>query len=469
MRPGAGWSSLVARRAHNPKVAGSNPAPATKPFISSFLGAMLRIFSVFLLLLSLSWSSSHLSAKVLDYIVALVDSKVILNSEFQEYKAIIKYKDLNLAESVTDDYILEDMITRRVQLDKAQESGIRISDNQLNQLLAEEARRQGREPENIVNDFADFPGGLESYRRYFRDNIIIQELQRIAIRSFITITELEARNFLTSEQGRESSQLIYSMAFLSMPTEKIKLSTETKELVIDDITQFFRQDLDFDQQLKEVQRKYPWIEGKKLDPKPMNALPTIFSHIAPMLSTQEVFEPIHDSGTTYLLKLLDVKGIKPIMQDQVRARHILLKPSIVRNQEQTILLLSKLRERIKNGESFENIARTYTEDPGSKNNGGDLGWQPYNFFANSFSEQVKQLKPLEVSLPFQSPFGWHIAQVIDRKKKDISEQVEIENIRNYLFQQRLNDELPRWINQIREASYVEIRDPKFSEIQPVVQ
>lgn len=427
----------------------------------------MRISSIFFFVLSLTWSSCQLSAQVLDHIIALVDSEVILDSEFQEYKQIIAYHKLNENQSLSESAILEDMIVRKIQLQRAKDSGIRLSDNQLNQLLAKEAQQQGRNPDNIIDDLAGFPGGLETYRRYFRDNRTIEELQRVAIRSLITITELEARNFLTSEQGRSSSQLIYELAFLSMPTDIITAENEASTL--DDIVHFFRQDLDFNQQLQDIQTKYPWVEGKRLAPKPISALPTVFSHTAPMLSAQEVFEPIYDGETTYLLKVLNVKGATPRVQDQVKSRHILLKPSIIRNQEQTVLLLSKLRERINNGESFENIARTYTEDTGSKSSGGDLGWQSYTFFTKQFSDQITNLQPLEVSAPFQTPFGWHIAQVLDRQQKDISETVEIDKVRNYLFQQKVSDELPRWINQLRQASYVEIRDPAFSEIESIAQ
>ena len=417
--------------------------------------------------------SQQTTAQVLDSIVALVNADIILQSDVTEYRAITEHQrnartnGKAAPSSISESDLLDDLIIRTIQLSKAEEIGIRISDNQLNQMLAEEVQSQGRNPEDIISEYASFPGGLNAYRRFFRNNAAIQELQRVAIRSSISVTELDARHFLTTEQGRSQSRLIYQLAFVSMPTATLE-EAGTAE-VLEEVTQFFRQDVAFDQQLDQMKMHYPWIDGKLLEPRAINNLPTIFADIAPLLSQQEIYNPIYDGDKVYLVKAVRITGAQPQLQDMVRARHILLDTSIVRNEQQVKLLLNALRQRIANGESFDTLARTYTEDQGSKNNGGDLDWQFYTFFTPSFADQLQNLALLELSRPFQTPFGWHVAQVIERRQEDVSEKREIDTIRNYLFQQKINDELPRWLNQLRESSYIEIRNaaPENTDLESV--
>ena len=146
------------------------------------------------------------------------------------------------------------------------------------------------------------------------------------------------------------------------------------------------------------------------------------------------------------------------MVRETHARHILLKPNVLRNPQETREEAEALRDEISAGGDFAKLAREHSEDPGSANQGGDLGWQGPEVFQPEFQQALDVLEPGEISPVFQTPFGWHIAQVIERRERDRTEEIKRAQARSAIFRRKASEEYESWVRQLRDEAYVEYRE-----------
>jgi peptidyl-prolyl cis-trans isomerase SurA len=152
-----------------------------------------------------------------------------------------------------------------------------------------------------------------------------------------------------------------------------------------------------------------------------------------------------------------MRGNDRVMVNQVLSRHILIRTNAVRSDEQVRQDLASLRSRIVNGEDFSELARAHSDDPGSASKGGELGWSAPSVFAPAFRDVIESITTNEVSEPFKTQFGWHILQVMDRRKHDNSDEARRNQARDFIRQRKLSEETELWLRQLRDESYVENR------------
>ena len=187
-------------------------------------------------------------------------------------------------------------------------------------------------------------------------------------------------------------------------------------------------------------------------------LPPPFDRLLTSMTVGQVTQPTRTAGGIIMLKLLDKRGGDVVYRDETRARHILLKPSEIRSPDATKKLATRLYERLRNGEDFVQLAKQFSEDPGSALNGGDLNWVDPNSLVPAFREEMARTAIGELSQPFESQFGWHVLQVIDRRSTDSSDQMREQQAANLLRNRKYDEELQTWLRQIRDEAYVEIKD-----------
>ena len=186
-------------------------------------------------------------------------------------------------------------------------------------------------------------------------------------------------------------------------------------------------------------------------------LPTPFDTMISALRVGETTEPVRTPGGFILIKLLEKRGGEPQVRDEVHVRHILIKPSEIRSEAETKRLAERVYERIMAGEDFAQLAKDFSEDPGSALNGGDLNWVDPNGLVPEFRAVMAQTESGEVSKPFKSAFGWHVLQVMGRRATDGSEQFRKQQALTVLRNRKYEDELQAWLRQIRDEAYVETK------------
>ncbi|MFI4982530.1 MAG: peptidylprolyl isomerase, partial [Nevskiales bacterium] len=200
------------------------------------------------------------------------------------------------------------------------------------------------------------------------------------------------------------------------------------------------------------------LQGGDLGWRKNGTLPTVFANIVPKLAVGDVSNVIEASNGYNIIKLVekrDAGGRQTV--DETKARHILLTPNAIRNEDATRAQAYELYERLKKGSDFAELAKKYSDDPGSKNAGGDLGWQPPGVFAPEFQQQIDALKPGDMTQPFHSQFGWHIARVEERRTRDITDEARRGRARQSIMQRKDAEEYEAWLRRLRQEAYVEYR------------
>ncbi len=183
----------------------------------------------------------------------------------------------------------------------------------------------------------------------------------------------------------------------------------------------------------------------------------MFADVVPGLDIGQVSEPIRSASGFHLVMLEDRKGGDPIMENQTKARHILITTNEVLDDEAARQKLTEIRDRIVAGETFETVAKAVSEDPGSAIEGGDLGWSGPGTFVPVFQEVCDSLDLGELSEPFKSPFGWHIVQVLDRRVHDTTEEVQRQQAIMAIRNSKLGEETELWARRLRDQAFVEYR------------
>jgi peptidyl-prolyl cis-trans isomerase SurA len=198
------------------------------------------------------------------------------------------------------------------------------------------------------------------------------------------------------------------------------------------------------------------LQGGDLGWRNAEDLPSLLAPVAPTLSEGQVAAPFRSPSGFHLLKLVGVRGKGEVIQ-QTKARHILLKPSAIRTEEQTEQLAAELRQRALKGADFGELARQYSEDIGSAMEGGELGWTSPGQLVGDFQKAMDTTAAGAISQPFRSRYGWHVLQVEDRRQQDVTDELRRNMARNYLHQRKFQEELEAWLQKIRDEAYVDIK------------
>ncbi len=403
------------------------------------------------------------AAELLDYIVVVVNDEVVLNSELEQSLQQIKNQFASRGQ-LPDDAVLRRQVLERLVINKAQvqralQGGLRISDAELNQAMQEIASRNGLN----LNQFAQAlrREGIDylQVRQQVRDDMLLSRLRQREVDGRIAVSDEDVDLLLEQQNGGEQLEYHLAHILIAVPSGTDPATREAASGKARKVVKAARSGEDFAQLAVTYSDSPRALEGGDLGWRRGNELPTLFADLVPRLAPGEVSEPINASGGLHIIKLLDKRGAGAnALVRETRARHILLKPNILRTPEQTRTEISKLRQKIAEGADFSKLAKLNSEDPGSANQGGDLGWQGPETFVPEFQRALDLLEPGELSPVFQTPFGWHIAIVTERRERDRTEELRRAQASNAIFKRKASEEYETWIRQLRDETYVEYRE-----------
>ncbi len=429
------------------------------PLLQRFTVTVNKIAVITALALFLLPNVSSAEVRVIDHVVAVVDDDIIMQSELDERIEQVQYNIKSKARPIPDvetlkTQVLNTMILENLQLQMGQRAGVRISDQQLNQALSRIAAQNGMTlPEfrkALAKDGLDYNATREQIRR----EMILQQVQAGNINNKIQITDKEVENFLNSKEGSSLTAVQYHLAHLFYPLNKgqdkaqaIALLTQAEKAIRGGET------LD---DWKKANANNGLIQGGDLGWRSSSDLPSVFADIAPTLNPGEISPPFVSDNGVHLVELIAKRGGSQMVQ-QTKVRHILLKTSAIRDNQQAETELEGIRQRIIDGADFAILAKEYSEDIGSASEGGELGWSNKGQFVPAFEKIMAATKIGDISQPFESQFGWHILQVEDRRMFDVSLEKQKNAARNYIHQRKFKDELDAWLVKIRNEAYVDIK------------
>jgi len=409
-------------------------------------------------------SAAQAEVQALDRVVAIVDNDVVMQSQLDQrlrevQQTIAKRGAALPPEHVLSQQVLERLIIENIQLQIGERSGIRITDEELNQAIGTIAQRNGMSIEQfraaLTQDGLSYADARDQVRR----EMVISRVRQRRVAERIQVTDQEVKNFLASDLGKLQLSEEFRLAniLIPVPESSSPETIQAAERQAQELYQQLQQGADFAQLAIARSASETALEGGEMGWRKAAQLPPPFDAMVGALSVGEVTEPMRTPGGFIILKLLEKRGGDTQVRDEVHVRHILIKPSEIRSEEETQRLAQRLYERIQAGEDFAELAKNFSEDPGSALNGGDLNWIDPNALVPEFRQVMANTASGELSKPFKSPYGWHVLQVIGRRATDSSEQFREQQALNVLRNRKYDEELQAWLRQIRDEAYVETK------------
>lgn len=404
----------------------------------------------------------HAEVRPLDRIVAIVDNDVIMQSQLEqrlrEVEQTIAKRGAQLPpRDQLGAQVLERLILENIQLQIGARAGIRIGDEELAQAMATIAQRNGLSLEQFQAALARDGLSFDDAREQVRREMVISRVRQRVVADRIQISDHEVQNFLASELGKLQLSEEFRLANITIPLSDgaSPEQIQAAEQQVLDIYRQLRSGTDFAQLAIARSAGETALEGGEIGWRKAAQLPPPFDGLVSQLPVGGLTEPVRTPGGYIILKLLEKRGGSVQVRDEVHVRHILIKPSEIRSEAEARRLIERIHERIRNGEDFAELAKSFSEDPGSALNGGDLNWIDPNILVPEFREMMANTPAGELSPPFKSPFGWHVLEVLGRRATDSSTQVREQQALNVLRNRRYDEELQSWLRQIRDEAYVE--------------
>ena len=415
-------------------------------------------------ILSLLPSKLRPEIELLDRVIAVVESGVImeseLNSRLQEVIGRIRETGSELPpKKILEEQVLERLIMEEIQLQIGERAGIKISDAELNSSLSEIASQNSLNLENFKDNLESQDISYRDLRETVKKNMIIQRVQRGKVGSKIDITNEEIENFLNSEEGKTKLAEEYNVQQILLPLkgnstkEEIKKAEKKGKSIIEKLLS----GESFSKLAASYSSGQNALEGGSLGWKKSSELPTLFSEIIINMEVGDISKLIRSGAGFHILRLSEKRGDTVKFEDQTLVRHILLKSTEIRTLSQTKDLIQEIYDNLKKGDDFKDLAKEYSEDPGSKLDGGDLGWNTPSTFDPIFAEVINKTAINEISEPFKSSFGWHVLEVLGRRNEDVSESVRKNRAYQIIFTRKYEQELQRTLIELRSEAFVDIK------------
>ena len=411
-------------------------------------------------------TAAHAAVQPLDKVVAIVDNDVIMQSQLDQrvkevQQTIAKRGQDVPPASVLDQQVLERLIVENLQLQIGERSGIRITDEELNQAIGTIAQRNNMTVDQFRQALAHDGLSYEDAREQVRREMIISRVRQRRVAERIQVTDQEVKNFLKSPMGAMQQSDEYRLANILIPTPDRASSEDIqaagKKAV--DIYNQLQQGADFAKLAIAYSSSDNALEGGDMGWRKAAQLPPPFDEELGRMKAGDVTKPVRIPTGFIILKVNEKRGGNTVVTDEVHVRHILVKPSEIRTEDDTKKLIDKIYDRIKLGEDFATLAKTYSEDPGSALNGGDLDWINPQSLVPEFREVMANTPQGVLSKPFQTQYGWHVLEVLGRRAVDNTAKASEQQAMNTLRNRKYDEELQNWLRQIRDEAYVEIKLP----------
>jgi peptidyl-prolyl cis-trans isomerase SurA len=434
------------------------PGLPGKPAIQHLLACLLGLA----LLLPLS---AQARVEMLDRIVAVVNDGVIMNSELQDRVAEIgaQFQADNRPLPPLDvmrEQVLERMIQERIELQLAERAGVRVDDASLNQALAGIGRQNNMTLEEFANAVRAQGHDWSRFREQIRDEMVISRLQQRTVASRVRITDREVDRFLASEMGRQMFRADFHLGHILVKVpggaspEQITLAQRKASQLVGQL----RGGADF-AELAVAESDGPnALEGGDLGWRPAAEWPSLFAEAAVDLKKGQISEPLRSGAGFHILKMIDRRGGAQKVVTQYQVRHVLVKTDALTSEQQARQEAHRLHDEIAAGTlDFAEAAREHSDDPGSANQGGELGWVTPGQMVPEFEQMMLDTPEGQLSPVFETQFGFHFLAVEGTREADMSDEFRRLQARHALQKRRFDEELQTWEQEQRSEAYVDIR------------
>lgn len=394
----------------------------------------------------------HSKIELLDRIAIIVDDGVVMESQinksFDDLKRNYQSQGMEMPpKNIILDQIKEKLIIEELQLQMADRAGVKISDAELNSALTRLASNNQMSLEEFIAFIENNNDSYEDVREQVRKEMSIQRIQRGRVNSNIDITEKEFEAFLANDETLEGLQ----------PEILVRQILVKEKSLADQIVNLIDQGSEFSELAQKYSKSSNASSGGLMNWRKAIDMPRLFEEALKSQPIGFISSPLESGSGYHILKLEDKRGNFVKYEDQWQSRHILLTPSTIRNDEDTINQLNNIRQRIIDGEDFSSLADQFSEDPGSAKLGGDLGWVGLGVFAPEFEKMMLETKINQISEVFETQFGFHFLQVLGKRNHELTEKLIKDQAYAILYDRKYSEELENTLRTMRAEAFVEFK------------
>lgn len=425
----------------------------------------MKNWKTLLLGIAMIANTSFAAPQVVDKVAAVVNNGVVLESDVDGLMQSVKLNAGQAGQQLPDDatlrhQILERLIMDQIILQMGQKMGVKITDEQLDQAIANIAKQNNMTMDQMRSRLAYDGLNYSTYRNQIRKEMIISEVRNNEVRRRITVLpqEVDALAKQIGTQNDASTELNLSHILIALPENPTSEQVNDAQRQAESIVEEARNGADFGKLAITYSADQQALKGGQMGWGRIQELPGIFAQALSTAKKGDIVGPIRSGVGFHILKVNDLRGqSQSISVTEVHARHILLKPTPIMNDQQARLKLEEIAADIKSGKTtFAAAAKEYSQDPGSANQGGDLGWATPDIFDPAFRDALTKLHKGQISAPVHSSFGWHLIELLDTRKVDKTDAAQKDRAYRMLMNRKFSEEAATWMQEQRASAYVKI-------------
>lgn len=402
-------------------------------------------------------------AITLESIVAVVNDDIITSSELDaevlRIRQELRRRNTQApATEVLQKQVLERLVNRRIQLQRAKLANIVVDDETLNRSLtniaAESNLTLSQFRQVLVRDGLSF----ERFRENIRDEITLNRFYQRQIDNRVSVSEADITAFLETQKTQGNISLEYQLGhiLIAIPEDASAEEVNSARDKAEVIAKRLAEGADFAEIAVAESDGTTALDGGNLGWRSTNELPTLFSPVVPNMSKGDTSKVIKSTSGFHIVKLIDTRDTDTQIVKQTLAEHILVSNK-ERSKDEALAFAKEIHQRIIDGEDFSALAKEHSDDLGSGKEGGKLGWVSPGVTVAPFEKAMDELKPGEMSPPVESQFGWHIIHVNERRDFDMTETMKKNRAREAVRQRRIEEERRTELRRLRDDAYVEVR------------
>lgn len=409
--------------------------------------------------------SAFAQQQPLDRIAAVVDEEIILQSELDRAVANIRGQYASRTEQlppadVLQRQVLERLILIRLQTARAASTGLRISDEEVDNAVTNIARQNNMNLDQLRQQLTKDGLNYGEFRNSLRDEIVVQRLRQRFAQGRISVSDAEVDAAMKAQAGG-NAQYRLSHILVALPEGSTAEQIATGQRKIAGIKELLdRGEMEFSAAAVRYSDSPNALEGGDLGWRALDQIPGSFAGTIRSMQTGQIIGPIRGPSGFQLIKLEEIRNAQAgdaKMLTQYQARHILIRTEKEDDDTAAKAKLETLRARIAGGADFSELATKHSEDDTSKTRGGDLGWFAQDDFGTEFGAAIAALSDSDVSQPFKTQAGWHIVQRNGTRQINATDENRRSQIRESIGQRKLEDEWNRFLREMRGEAFIDIR------------
>ena len=434
---------------------------------------MNKLTVLFALLLALVCAAPRATAQLLpsdsiDRIVAVVDEDVVLQSELDRAVGqILAQYQRNPAQlpprNLLEAQVLNRLIMTRLQVARADSTGVRVGDADIDNAVQTIARQNNLSPDQLRASLAQDGISYSEFRRNLHDELMVQRLHQRVAQSSAQVSDAEIDIMLASN-SLKTGEVHLAHILIGVPdgasADQLQAAREKAERVKKEIDG----GMDFTAAAIRYSNASDALEGGDLGWRRFDQVPSMFADLVQGMKPGDSTPALRGPSGFHILKLVGKRDTGPQMVTEYHARHIMVRMSELVSADEAQRKVAELRRRLVDGkEDFAKLAKQFSQDPGSANAGGDMGWFAIDAYGPKVAEVLTTLKDEEISQPFQTEAGWHLIQMLGKREQDKTREAQREQARQAIQERKADEEYDNFLRTLRSEAYVEVRLPGFDK------